>query len=64
MTKFKVGDLVEIISREYLASVYGRPGIIIRLDNEWPENHILHLHVVYINGTEVPVSPADIVLIE
>jgi hypothetical protein len=64
MTKFKVGDLVEITSKEYNQTVRNRPGIIIRLDNDWPENHILHLHVVYVNGTEVPVSPADIVLIE
>lgn len=64
MTKFKVGDLVEIISREYLASVYGRPGIIIRIDNDWPENHILHLHTVFVNNTEVFAHPNELKLIE
>jgi hypothetical protein len=64
VTKFKVGDLVEITSKQYLASIVGRPAIIIRINNEWPENHILHLHTIFVNNTEVFAHPNELKLIE
>ena len=64
MTKFKVGDFVEIISDEYLNCVYERPGIIIHVDEQWPENHILHLHTVFVNDREVMAHPTELKLIE
>jgi hypothetical protein len=62
--KFKVGDLVEFVGVNFITTVYGKLGVIVEVNNKVPENHILHLHKVFVDGSEVLALPSELKLIE
>jgi hypothetical protein len=43
---FQVGDLVEILTSE----LKGRIGLVVELNTDLPENHILHVYNVLVDG--------------
>lgn len=43
---FQVGDLVEILTSE----LKGRIGLVVDLSTELPEDHILHVYDILVDG--------------